>query len=79
MRSLRQRPPSSESPDHLEDLRELLPAEFRDAPDHVIAELWAAWTCARHGHSIGFLTHTFAVTEKTAEKLIAHASAEDHG
>jgi DNA-binding transcriptional LysR family regulator len=55
---------------HLEDLRAQLPAEFRDAPDAEIAQLWLAWDAIRHGHPISYLTDTLAVPDELAHRLV---------
>jgi hypothetical protein len=62
-----------DTPDHLDDLRAQLPAEFRDAPDTQVAQLWVAWDAAHHGHPMSYLTDTLDVLPEIAEPLIALA------
>src|SRR5512138_2601211 len=62
-----------DAPDHLEDLRARLPAEFHDAPDAEVAQLWLAWDAARHGHGVDHLIGTCAVAADIAERLVTLA------
>lgn len=57
------------APDHLDDLRALLPEEFRNAPDGEIAQLWLAWEAARRGHGVNDLIKTYAVSSDIAARM----------
>jgi hypothetical protein len=70
--------PHSNTPDHLDDLRAQLPAEFRGAPETEVAQLWVAWDAARHRHPVSYLTDTLDVPPEIAERLIALAQLREH-
>ena len=61
------------APDHLDDLRALLPEQFRKAPDAEIAQLWLAWDAARRGHGVNDLIKTYAVSADIAARMVALA------